>query len=609
MQGSKNIKSLAAILLVLLAMGGLLSTRNNRNCISWDVFGSYLYLPALFYENDIELSSRDWVEALRKKYDASGTLYQVHPLENGNNVIQYSCGQAVLMLPAFVAGHFIAGALGTEQDGLSYPYQLSVAVWSFIMVVVGLCYLRKLLLWFFTDGMSAVIIFLIALGTNYFVQITGGISTSHTYLFALYAVFLFYVVTWHHTYRLLHFVLFSIALGLMCLTRPTELLAVFIPLFWHCQSPKHAWSKWRVRKKEIIVFISCMILCALPQLIYWKTISGHWLVMSYANPGEGFDFLTPHTLNFLFSFRKGLFIYTPLLCISLLGFIYLWQQQRKYFWSLFVFFIVNLYVVSSWSCWWYAHSYGQRSVVHTLPVFALLLGFMLLYLIQRRWTIYAGSFAIACCLVLNVFQSWQYTHYIIDGSRMTREYYWKIFAKTEVDESWEKLLMIDRSLTGEMNFTNPENYSKKVIFDFKTDKLKEVEQTIWIDSKEAQVQVLNTEHSFSKGFQKKWTQLTHADHNWLFVEAEFFAPSDFKAEDLCLVTCADHKGGVYGYHAPNISPDSLTLNAWNTISYYYLTPEIWRRGDKVVSYIWYRGNSKVYLREHKITQMEPIEGK
>jgi MFS family permease len=605
MQSLKNIKSLAAVLLLLLTMGSLLSTRNNRNCISWDVFGTYLYLPALFYHNDIELSNRDWVDALRKKYDASGTLYQVHSLENGNNVIQYSSGQAVLMLPAFVAGHFIAAALGAEQDGLSYPYQLSVAVWSFVMVVVGLFYLRKLLLLFFTDAMSAVIVLLLAFGTNYFVQTTGGISTSHTYLFALYAVFLFYVATWHQSCRIVHFILLSLALGLMCLTRPTELLAVFIPMFWHCTSPKQVWIKWKGRKKELLIFMLIMIVCAMPQLIYWKYISSHWLVMSYANPGEGFDFLTPHTFNFLFSYRKGLFVYTPLLMISLLGFVYLWKQKREIFWSLFLFFIVNLYVVSSWSCWWYAHSYGQRSVVHILPVFALLLGFMLHYLMQRKWTVYAGSLVISCCMVLNVFQSWQYTHFIIDGSRMTREYYWKIFGKTEVDESWKSLLMIDRSLTGEMNFSHRENYTEKEIFNFRTGKLKDVEQTVMLDSINEQVQVLDAEHSFSKGWQMKWTQLTKADHNWFFVEAEFYAPSDFKVEDVCLVTCADHKGGVYGYHAPNIAPDSLKLNAWNTISYFYITPEIWRRGDKVLSYIWYRGKSKVYLRQHKITQFEP----
>jgi hypothetical protein len=605
MQSQPSIKSLFAMLAIVLAMGGLLSSRNQSNCLSWDVFGSYLYLPALFYHNDIQISDRTWPDELRKKYDSSGTLYQIHPLENGNNVIQYSSGQAVLMLPAFVVAHFIAGAIGAEQDGFSIPYQLSIAVWSFVMVVVGLYYLRRLLLIFFTDGVSAAVLLLLAFGTNYFVQTTGAISTSHTYLFALYAIFLFYVVRWHATYRIAHLVIFTLALGLMCLTRPTELLAVFIPLFWNCLSPAEVWSKLKNRKKEILIFAVLMVVCALPQLIYWKTISGHWLVMSYANPGEGFDFLTPHTFNFLFSFRKGLFVYTPLLLFSLAGFIYLWRHHRQYFWPLIIFLLINLYVISSWSCWWYAHSFSQRSVVHTLPVFAILIGFMLLWFMQKKWRFYIGSLLVVSCAVLSMFQSWQYTHFIIHGSRMTREYYWKVFGKTQVDPSWEKLLMIDRSLTGEMNFKNPEDYTSKNIFDFNKEKLNEVAQTILLDSSEVQVQVLDAEHAFSKDWKMKWTQLTKADHNWLYVEAEFFAPNDFKAADLCLVTCADHKGGVYGYHAPTIHPDSLKLNAWNTISYYYLTPEIWRRGDKVLSYIWYRGNSNVYLREHKIIQYEP----
>ncbi len=605
-----NWKSLFALTLIVAALGFRVVRSSYSHAISWDVYGCYLYLPALFYFDDIELSNRQWADNLRKKYDASGTLYQVHKLENENFVIQYSCGQAVLMLPAFVAGHFLALAYGAEQDGMSWPYQLMVTIWSFLVAVLGLFYLRKLLMLFFNDQVTALTMLLMCFGTHYFIQISGGLTTSHTYLFALYTIFLYNVVLWHRDLLRKNLVAWAFALGLMCLTRPTDLLAILIPIFWNCTTPKAVFSKWKNlwknNRKDIITIFCILFLCALPQLIYWKTISGHFVIDSYANPGEGLDLLSPHTLNFLFSYRKGLFIYTPLLLFALFGFVWLWRKQRTFFWPLFIFVLVNIYITSSWSCWWYAHCFSQRSVIQTLPVFAILVGFFILFLNENKTRKCIFGLLILICFSLNIFQSWQYTAHIIEGSRMTKDYYWAVFGKTHADPQLQHLLLINRSATGEMIFTNPEQYTSKMIYDFRAEDLSKVAVEKLIDSTNHTVQVIDTEHLYSEGWERKWTELTNADHNWLQVQMEFFAPSDFKPEHLCLVTCAEHKGGTYGYHAPNIHPDALKLNAWNVLEYDYLTPEIWRKGDALKMYAWYRGNSEVFIKELKIKQHEPI---
>lgn len=603
-------KSYIAILLIALVVGQRLTQREYQYSISWDTFGYYLYLPAFFYQHDLTLADPSWANKMREKYDLSGTLYQVHKLENDNFVIQYSSGMAVLMLPAFVAGHFIAKWFDYPMDGFSLPYQTSVFIWSFIIGLIGLYYLRKLLLLFFDDGRVAWILCLIAFATNYYIQTTQALTTSHTYLFTLYSIFFYHTIQWHKSKKIKDILFCAFSLGLMCLTRPTEFIAVLIFLLWDFRGLKGQFLYWKTsitqHRYQALLFILILILCASPQLIYWMEISGKPFIMSYANHGEGFDFLSPHTLDYLFSYRKGLFVYSPILLLSTLAFIFLWKQNRPVFWSLAIYFIIYIYVVSSWSCWWYAHCFGQRSIYQVLPVFAILLGYFIQWIQTHKWMKVAGTAALSFCLILCLFQSYQFAAGIIDGSRMTKAYYWAIFGKLSAPENASALLLVDRPTTEVWPFKDRHNYTPKLVYDFRREELHKVAMrpdNLLID---LDVQELSSEKPFSEGWQIQWKKLTQHDHNWIHVEAEFYAPEDFKAPDLCLVTCMDHKGGNYGYHAESIHPDSLKTNAWNKIAFDYLTPEVRVGKDNLSSYLWYRGQGKVYVKQLAITQYEPL---
>jgi len=58
-------------------------------------------------------------------------------------------------------------------------------------------------------------------------------------------------------------------------------------------------------------------------------MSGEFIINPYAagNPGEGLELLQPHILKVLFSFRKGWFIYTPMMIFTVMGF---WQMYKNF---------------------------------------------------------------------------------------------------------------------------------------------------------------------------------------------------------------------------------------------------------------------------------------
>ena len=110
------------------------------------------------------------------------------------------------------------------------------------------------------------------------------------------------------------------------------------------------------------------------QLTYWKLQSGAFLIWSYS--GEGFDFSKPEFFNVLFSYKKGLFIYTPLVALSCIYLLFGNLNFKIKSWLL-LFFVINTYVISSWWCWWYGGSYGMRPWMDFLPIIILILAFYL----------------------------------------------------------------------------------------------------------------------------------------------------------------------------------------------------------------------------------------
>ena len=67
-----------------------------------------------------------------------------------------------------------------------------------------------------------------------------------------------------------------------------------------------------------------------------------------------------------------------------------------------------------------------------------------------------------CCwsalTALNLFQTWQYQIEIISPNRMTWDYYWRVFLKTDRDYDDERLLLVKRSADSEEQIEYPDEY-------------------------------------------------------------------------------------------------------------------------------------------------------
>ncbi len=603
------------VLMLLLTAVSIQRLHVRGNIISWDTFGYYLYLPATFIYQDPGLNDPSFIQEALEKYKGSTTFYQASPGPHGGLIIKYSSGLAMVFLPGFALAHLVASSTSFAADGFSLPYQYSVFITSLLFTFLGLFFIRKVLLKFFSDRFSAILMVLLVAGTNLFYTSVNH-TLVHNYLFALYALLLWLVIRWHETPTTRLSVWLGLCIGLMVAIRPTEAIAIIIPLFWGVYNRATFVEKFRLIRahfKKILLAAVCLVLPVLPQLIYWKIFTGSFLYYSYDNPGEGLDLLTPYTWDVLFSFRKGWLIYTPMMALAIYGFKNLYEHRRDIFYPLLIFAVLNLYLVSSWTTWWYAGSFGHRAMVQSYAIMVLPLGFFFIGLksLKPFWRkslwVLAGFF-----VVLNLFQTWQYFNGIIHPDSMTKAYYQAVFGRvTPPTEEIESLLLVPRSLGGDDELKNPDDYYlyRTYEMNFEGSLLSVSGDSLKTDTRE--VVILTPENPFTPALEIPFNRLAMADHAFLKVRGTVFVDGIDVAENpFSMVITFDHKGGNYKYRGKDYEhyPHEIIPLSWNVLERLYLTPEPRSKTDQVRIYFWLRGQGQLPVEKLEVEVWVPKRG-
>lgn len=573
-----------------------------HNILSWDVFGYYLYLPMTFIYHNGGLQDMDIVHRMLEQYHGSSSLYQAYSTSTGYGVIRYSMGMAVLYAPFFFVAHLITGFTAFPPDGFSFPYQAAILAGGMIYSIAGFYLLRIVLLRFFTDKIAAACLLLLYFGTNYFFHssLHGSNAMSHNYLFTLYALLLWSTVKWHETFQIKYAVCLGLACGIAILARPSEAVCLLIPALWQLGSRYSPVSKLKLfgrEYKQTALVLLLLFLVGLPQFVYWKITAGKFFYYSYGNnAGEGFEFLHPNILETLFSFRKGWLLYTPVMIFAIAGIVLSLKKKTDFSLAVFVYFVLNLFIVSSWTCWWYAGSFSQRSLIQSYAVLALPLGFALKYIFIRKWSGIFSAILLFALVLLNLFQTWQTAKGIIHSSLMTKEAYLAAWGKTEIPAGFDKLLLIDReapdaATIDERFYSKTKEWTaplslEKILPGF------EAEEGMRIDSGQ------------SCFLEKPYNIITQKDHAKLIIRLRVFCTAEAKQEPGFMVVYAEHNGYPYGYRSIGIKNSVLTLNGWTDISITYLTPVMRIPGDKINICYRHQATIPVWLRELKVEVWE-----
>jgi hypothetical protein len=204
---------------------------------------------------------------------------------------------------------------------------------------------------------------------------------------------------------------------------------------------------------------------------------------------------------------------------SLIGFYFLFKNNRKIFLALATYFALSFYIIASWTEWWYGAAFSIRPLIVVYPVLAISLGYFLVYLQNKRTIVKAsiGS-VIVLFILLNQFQWWQMKNYILDPYRTSKDYYWATFLKTSVNEADKELLLVNRSFTGPTIFDHNEKYSSSLL---KEPDLKGPGEKIFPSKSDGDFFYrLSPDEEYVQLLEKQYSELTQKDHIWMIASME-----------------------------------------------------------------------------------------
>ncbi len=583
------------------------------NELGWDVLSYYLYLPLTFIHNDICIKDFTIITTLFEKYHPSETFYQAFQIQNGNYVLNYTLGFALLFSPFFFIGHIWALLSNYPADGFSFPYHFSIATGVMIYILAGIFILRKVLLKYFTEKVTSVVLIFMLLGTNYFHEAVQDYMMPHAMLFTFYALFIYLVIKWHEKPKARTAFFIGLSFGILFLCRQSEVLAAIVILLWGVHNKETFQAKIILVKENyghVLWMIAAGFIVVIPQMIYWKTVTGSWIFFSMERT-EGFNLLAPHIWESLFSFKNSWFIYTPMIIFAWLGMISLYRRKRELFYPIFLFAIVNFYLLSSWLAWWNGGGFGMRYFVESYVLMSIPFGFFIQGLFERWKSVQVLVIILMVgFMALNLWQTWQYAHFVMPHDGKNIAFYKANFFRTKGDPEVWRLLDVQRKHGEFEEFSNPEDYNKKTVgyynySDINTSYISPDYQDSTVFFSPPYSCKLTKEYPYSPVVRIPFNALTSREHAWVRVTVKYFPIYDLKENPASIVVHMDYLKRNFYYRGFDLDKYPYKLNEWNTISFDYLTPYPFDfEKEKLSAYLWLRGDKPIYFDDFHVEAFE-----
>lgn len=442
------MKIVKKILIIIGALIVLLFINNNyfkkiEPVIKADGAGYYDYLPSIFILKDFNRKNiaihKDSIQYNRVLTNNFHVSYLNH------KVNKYPIGTALLQSPFFFTSYFLAHIKYDSPTGFEMIFQKGILYAAIFYLIIGLYFLFKLLsLYKVSKILSIVSILFCLFGTNILYYTLIESSFSHVYSFTLITIFLFVVKSYIASFKQKYFYLAFFFLGLIILTRQINILILFfIPFLFNSFDHFSRTLKIIISKQKLDLLLGLTILLSVfsIQFIAWYFQTGSWVLYSYQN--EHFNFLKPELLNLLVSYKKGLFIYTPITLIIIFSLIiyYLNARDNYHLFTWLIPFLMISYVFSSWWSWFYGCSLGLRIYIDFYAIFFIPFGIILQNSIKyiKLTFLTLALFTIPYSLIL----TYQYKHFIIHWINMDKEMFWFTFLKH--NNNYKGLVWLNKS--------------------------------------------------------------------------------------------------------------------------------------------------------------------
>jgi hypothetical protein len=401
----------------------------------------YIYLPSLFIYKD--LRKLEWLPKIQEKYEFDD-LKNIYYHDRSNlKLLRGSPGVALALLPAFYIAHTFAKITGFDQDGFSLPYQLAIYFWKVGLILIGLFLTFNLLSNYFGKTTAFITVFTFLMTTQIL-----EVLTAHEFfpyiLFVFTSILLFYLDKFWTKPNLVNTILLSVSLGMVILIDLNNLVFLLLIALWKI-SPKIYHIKSKITHYLLhFKYYAIISVLALSFLSIHVLYTYHLLESNefYNYDGRIFGYFWYNAINSWFSVGYGWLVYSPIILLSILGFITLFMNQKRLFYSLFIFFLSYQIVYSSSNITSFNQGIGNSYMLGIYPVMMLTFGSFIKQIIQLKPALIMPT--IIFILFCGYYNNWTLYHTqkgnFIASNEMTKDYFFHVVGRENLSPQTKKLL-------------------------------------------------------------------------------------------------------------------------------------------------------------------------
>jgi hypothetical protein len=141
----------------------------------------------------------------------------------------------------------------------------------------------------------------------------------------------------------------------------------------------------RRRRREMLALgVGFVLLAWIVPYSWWFMFGSPWVIPAAARDGSTFLSAPVYTFRVLFSPIAGLFPWSPVTALALLGLLPLGRRDGRLAWVVVAMFALQALVSGMVRDWWAGSGFGMRRMAELYPVYVLLLAALIGHLAIRR---------------------------------------------------------------------------------------------------------------------------------------------------------------------------------------------------------------------------------
>jgi hypothetical protein len=310
---------------------------------------------------------------------------------SGRHINFAPLGAAFLWAPFFLAAHaavLLARGFGASvaADGFSRPYLAAVSFASALYAFLGLLLIHDALRrhGHFDEPVATWTVAGLWLATPvlYYMTIAPGFGHAPSLFVVSLLVWLFLRLAGCAQAGPADYFLVGLAGGLAGFVREQDVLFLLMPagyLAWRALRLGDAWRESVVRG---LALAAGAVLALSPQFVAYRMLTGRWGPSQLVT--RKMSFSSPHFFEVLVDPGHGLFLWSPILLVCVVGLALLTRRRREsVIWLLVGGLLLQMWINGSIESWHMAGAFGSRRFVAATPVFAWGLATVLALLVER----------------------------------------------------------------------------------------------------------------------------------------------------------------------------------------------------------------------------------